>query len=56
MHSEIFKKVKAYYDNGLWDIKRVRNAVIKGRITADEFEEITGMAYEEKENELEYRI
>lgn len=41
-----FEKVKYYYDNGLWDIERVRNAVIKRWITSDEFEEITGQAYE----------
>ena len=34
-----FEKVKIYYDNGLWDINRVRNAVIKNWITAEEFEE-----------------
>lgn len=40
-----FQKVKYYYDNGLWDINRVRNAVIKNWITAEEFEEITGESY-----------
>lgn len=42
-----FEKVKYYYDNGLWDIHRVRNAVIKNWITAEEFEEITGESYAE---------
>lgn len=42
-----FDKVKYYYDNGLWTIKQVRNAVIKGWITAEEFEEITGEPYAE---------
>ena len=42
-----FEKVKIYYDNGLWDINRVRNAVIKNWITAEEFEEITGESYAE---------
>lgn len=36
-----FEKVKSYYNSGLWDITRVRNAVIKGWITEAEFEEIT---------------
>lgn len=40
-----FEKVKAYYDNGLWSIERVRNAVVKNWITSEEFEEITGESY-----------
>lgn len=42
-----FEKVKIYYDNGLWGIDRVRNAVVKNWITAEEFEEITGEPYAE---------
>ena len=45
--SSKFQKVKYYYDNGLWDINRVRNAVVKNWITAEEFEEITGGPYAE---------
>ncbi len=37
-----FDKVKFYYDNGNWTIEQVRNAVVKGWITAAQFEEITG--------------
>lgn len=40
-----FEKVKYYYDNGLWDIHRVRNAVVKKWITAAEFKVITGIDY-----------
>ena len=40
-----FEKVKYYSDNGLWNISRVRNAVVKNWITAAEFEEITGESY-----------
>lgn len=40
-----FDKVKAYYDRGLWSVERVRNAVVKGWITAEEFELITGEPY-----------
>ena len=40
-----FEKVKYYYDNGLWNISRVRNAVVKSWITESEFEEITGESY-----------
>ena len=45
-HSANFEKVKAYYDNGLWSISRVKQAVVKGWITADEYKEITGEDYE----------
>lgn len=45
--SSKFEKVKSYYERGLWDISRVRNAVVKNWITPAEFEEITGTAYEE---------
>lgn len=41
-----FEKVKKYYDSGLWGIERVRDAVIKGWITAEEFSLITGKGYE----------
>lgn len=44
-HSEKYDIVKRYYKNKLWDEKRVRMAVEKGWITAEEFEEITGMKY-----------
>lgn len=42
-----FEKVKKYYDAGLWDKMRVRNAVEKEWITAAEYEEITGEVYTE---------
>ena len=37
-----FKKVKDYYDSGLWSIERVANAVTKGWITEEEYKEIVG--------------
>lgn len=43
--SKHFKKVKGYFDSGLWSIDRVRNAVIKGWITAEEYKIITGEVY-----------
>ena len=43
-----YEKVKYYYENGLWGIDRVRNAVVKGWITPEEFEEITGQPYGEE--------
>ena len=45
MHSKNYEKVKKYWDEGLWNEQRVRNAVSKGWITEDEFGEITGKAY-----------
>jgi hypothetical protein len=43
--SKNFEKVKNYYVLGLWDLTKVRNAVGKW-ITAQEYEEITGDAYD----------
>lgn len=43
-----YDKVKYYYDNGYWSIQRVRDAVVKGWITPEQFEEITGKPYEEE--------
>ena len=45
-HSPKYEKVKNYYDKGLWTVGMVRNAVIKGWITPEEFEEITGEPYD----------
>ncbi len=42
-----FEKVKYYFNNGLWSIERVRNAVIKKWITVEEYEIIVGEPYEE---------
>ena len=43
--SKKYEIVKNYFDSGLWNIARVKNAVVKGWITADEFETITGAFY-----------
>ena len=45
--SNKFEKVKSYYERGMWDISRVRNAVVKGWITAEEFFMITDEIYGE---------
>lgn len=45
-YSPKYDKVKNYYDKGLWTIDMVRNAVVKGWITEEEFTEITGEPYE----------
>lgn len=41
----MFEKIKEYYQSGLWTKTWVRNAVVKGKITADEYKLITGEAY-----------
>ena len=43
--SKYYKLVKRNYDNGFWDISKVRDAVVKGWITAEEYLEITGEVY-----------
>lgn len=43
--SKYYNLVKRNYDNGFWSIDKVRDAVAKGWITVDEYEEITGEAY-----------
>lgn len=45
MHSKNFEKIKKWYDDGVWNETRVRNAVVKGMITEEEFTEITGKEY-----------
>lgn len=44
--SKKFATVKTFYNHGMWSKAMVKNAVIKEWITADEYEEITGEAYE----------
>ncbi len=40
--SKMYSKIKKYYNDGLWGKTRVRNMVVKGVITKDEYREITG--------------
>lgn len=47
MMSKWYKKIKEWYEAGYWTVGMVRNAVIKGKITADEFKGITGADYNE---------
>lgn len=44
--SKKFEIVKYYYESGLWKMKRIRNAVEREWITAEEFEIITGVPYQ----------
>ena len=45
--SKMYEKIKEYYNTGLWSKERVRNMVIKGVITEEEFYDITGEFYNE---------
>ncbi len=40
-----FLKLKEYFNNGFWNIKRLENAVKKGWISEEEFFKITGVKY-----------
>lgn len=44
-HSEKFETVRSFYISGQWKKKAVKNAVVRGWITANEYEEITGEVY-----------
>ena len=49
-YSKNFEKVKRFFDTGLWSRQRVRSAVTNPAsspwITEEEYQEITGEAYE----------
>ena len=40
-----FDMIKRNYDRGLWNKQMVKMAVVKGVITPEQYEEITGEAY-----------
>lgn len=40
-----YDKVKQWYTLGMWTKKMVKNAVVKGWITEDEYKSITGEEY-----------
>ena len=44
--SKMYEKIKMYYDSGLWSEVRVRNMVVKGIITEEEYASIVGKEYE----------
>ena len=41
----MFEKIKKWYEEGLWTKAMVRNAVKKGKITDEQYEEIVGEPY-----------
>ena len=38
------EKIKKWYEQGLWTAEMVRNAVIKDKLTEEEYREIVGEA------------
>ena len=46
--SKMYEKIKEYYNTGLWSEERVRNMVVKGVITEEEYKDIVGIEYEEE--------
>ena len=38
----MYEKIKKYYEQGLWDEQRMREAVARGILTPEQFKEITG--------------
>ncbi len=40
-----YEVIKRNYDRKLWNAQMVATAVVKGVITAEQYEEITGAAY-----------
>lgn len=43
--SKWYKKIKEWYEAGYWTTEMVKNAVVKAKITADEYKTITGEDY-----------
>jgi hypothetical protein len=39
------EKIKKWYEQSLWTDEMVRNAVVKGIITAEDYVEISGKVY-----------
>lgn len=44
--SKYYNLIKGYYDQGYWDISRVKAMVVRGWITTEEYKLITGQEYE----------
>lgn len=45
MHSKWFEKIRLWYTKNLWTKEMVANAVAKGIITSEEYQEIVGEPY-----------
>ena len=46
--SKWYTKIKGWYEAGWWTKVMVKNAVVKAKITADEYKTITGDEYTAK--------
>lgn len=44
--SKMYEKIKKYYDDGLWNKRRVADMVPRGIITSEEYQQITGEEYQ----------
>ena len=44
----MFQKIKKWYEQGFWTKLMVANAVVKNKITAEQYEQITGEIYSEE--------
>ncbi len=44
-YSKNYEKVRQFYNMKMWDLNRVKNAVVKKWITKAEYAEITGEEY-----------
>ena len=51
MSKVFYNMAKRNYENGTWNLEMVRNFTALGRITPEEFREITGEEYEEGNSE-----
>lgn len=47
MNSKNYDKYKKWYDSGMWTKRMLHDVVAKGKITAEEYAEITGEEYSE---------
>lgn len=43
----MYARIKKWYAEGAWPLSWVRNAVVKGKITKEEYREITGAEYDD---------
>ena len=48
MSKVFYNMAKRNYENGTWNLEMMRNFAALGRITPEEFKEITGEDYEEE--------
>lgn len=46
-----FDRIKRFYDRNLWTLEQVKDGVRTNTITEEEYEEITGMEYDESPSE-----